>query len=45
LAERIPDPDDGLELHPHIEEALSRSQDIPRDMRLDSQQMKEKLDC
>ena len=45
FGERIPDPDDGLELHTHIEEILSRCQNTPKDMRLNSQQMKEKFDC
>jgi len=45
LEDRIPDPDDGLELRPDIEELLSRRKALPKDMRLDSQQMKEKLDC
>jgi len=45
FGERIPDPDDGLELHPHIEEIVSGCQDIPKDMRLNSQQMKEKFNC
>ncbi len=45
LSDRIPDPDDGLELRPDIEEVLSRCRELPKDMRLDSQQMKEKFDC
>lgn len=43
FGERMPDPDDGLQLHPQIEETLSKCKDIPKDMRLNSQQMKEKL--
>jgi len=45
FGERIPDPDNGLELHPHVEEMLSRCRDIPKDIRLNSQQMKDKFDC
>jgi len=45
FGEIMPDPDDSLELNPQIEEILSRSQDISKDMRLNSQQMKEKFDC
>lgn len=45
FGERMPDPDDGLELNPHIEEILSTCRDAPKDIRLNSQQMKDKLDC
>ncbi len=45
FGEWFPDPDNGLELNPHMEEILSICHDTPKDIRLNSQQIKDKLDC